>query len=138
MTETDPRGVGELLKDLRDQMSRLVRQEVELAQVETAEKISRVARNAALVAAAAVLAHAALLLALAGLALLLRAALIALGVASAVAAWAAVLLLALLLAALAAGIAHLGVLRLRATGLAPRRTANSLKESREWLQTKLG
>ena len=60
-TASENRSITDLLKDLRDESSRLVRQEVALAKTELSEKAAKLGRNAGYMGAGSGLAHAALI-----------------------------------------------------------------------------
>jgi uncharacterized membrane protein YqjE len=57
----DDRGLGQLLSDMTSQMGTLVRQEIELAKVETKEEVTRAGKAAGMMAGAGFSAYLALL-----------------------------------------------------------------------------
>jgi len=61
-TPRDERSVGELVSDVSQKVSTLVREEIELAKAEVSEKISQLARGAAVGAAAGIFAFLGLIL----------------------------------------------------------------------------
>ena len=127
----DPRdrGVGELVKDLANQTSTLVRQEIKLAQAEVTQKGKVAGRGAGMLAGAAVAA----LLALGALTAL---AIVALD--SFMALWLAILIVTLVWAAIAAALAQAGRKSLRsATPPAPQ-TVETVKEDIQWAKTQTG
>jgi len=72
--ESDPhneRSVGELVSDVSQKVSTLVREEIELAKAEVSEKVSELAKGAAVGAAAGVFAFLGLILLMHGIAWLL-------------------------------------------------------------------
>jgi uncharacterized membrane protein YqjE len=122
------RPAGELLKDLSQQTGTLVRQEVELAKAELAQKGKQLGAGAGLVVGAAVVA----LLALGALTACLIAAL-----ASAVATWLAALIVAVVYAAIAAALAVVGRGRIqKAAPPAPEQTIETVKEDVQWAKTR--
>jgi uncharacterized membrane protein YqjE len=124
--ELRDRGTGELVKDLSAQVTRLVRQEVELAKAETAEKGKKAAVGVGMFGGAGV----------AGLLMLgsLTACLI-LAFALAVSAWAAALIVAALWGVIAAVLALQGRARMREIGKpVPEKTVETLKEDVQWLK----
>lgn len=130
MPETrDDRSLGDLFAELTHETSTLVRQEVELARVELSQKVSRVGKDAASLAVGGALAYA-------GVLALVAAAILGLGEAG-LPWW----LSALLVGAVVGGIGYLLVERARSaikrTDVAPRRTAETLKENREWAKEQL-
>lgn len=136
MNTHNDRPLGGLFKDLKNQLSDLVRQEVDLAKTEASENVKRLATDASILIAGIVLA------AVVGLVLL--AALCA-GVACAlslvldwrIAAWLGPLAVGIVLGIVACGLILGGVLRLRRARLAPRKTSQTIREDKVWLQEKV-
>ncbi len=118
--ELRDRPVGELMRELAEETSTLVRQELELATAEMAQKGRRAGPGIGMVGAAAVIGLAALgaltaffILALDG----------------AIANWLAALIVALVYAAIAAGLYFAGRERVKEAGPpVPERTAQSVRE----------
>jgi hypothetical protein len=118
--ELRDRPVGELMRELAEETSTLVRQELELAKAEMAQKGRRAGPGIGMVGAAAVIGLAALgaltaffILALDG----------------AIANWLAALIVALVYAAIAAGLYFAGRERVKEAGPpVPERTAQSVRE----------
>ncbi len=130
MPETrDDRSLGDLFAELTHETSTLVRQEVELARVELSQKVSRAGKDAASLAVGGALAYA-------GVLALVAAAILGLGEAG-LPWW----LSALLVGAVVGGTGYFLVERARSaikrTDVAPRRTAETLKENREWAKEQL-
>ena len=122
-------GIGELVKDLADQTSTLVRQEIKLAQAEVTQKGKVAGKGAGMLAGAAVAA----LLMLGALTALLIVVLD-----SFMALWLAVLIVTLLWAAVAAVLAMAGRKALQsATPPAPQ-TVETVKEDIQWAKTQTG
>ena len=123
------RGVGELVKDLANQTSTLVRQEIRLAQAEVTEKGKVAGRGAGMLGGAAVAA----LLALGALT-----ALVIVVLDSFMALWLAVLIVTVLWAIVAAVLAQAGRNALQsATPPAPQ-TVETVKEDIQWAKTQTG
>jgi uncharacterized membrane protein YqjE len=123
------RGIGELVKDLANQTSTLVRQEIKLAQAEVTQKSKLAGKGAGMLAAAAVAA-------LLGLGALTAVLIIALD--GALALWLAALIVTVLWLALAAGLAMAGKKALeRATPPVPQ-TVETVKEDIQWAKTQTG
>jgi uncharacterized membrane protein YqjE len=128
-TEPRDRGIGELVKDLANQTSTLVRKEIQLAQAEVTQKGKVAGKGAGLLAGAAVFG----LLALGAL----TAALIAL-LDKAMATWVAALIVMALWALVAFVLAKAGQKSLqRATPPAPQ-TVETVKEDIQWAKTQTG
>lgn len=120
----DDRSLGELFAELSRETGTLIRKEVELAKTELSTSVSRLGRNAGMIAAGGALLYAALLLLLGSLAFGLA----ALGVAL----WLAILIVALL----AAGGGYLlvtgGLKAARRTNVTPVQTLETMKENARW------
>jgi uncharacterized membrane protein YqjE len=121
--------LGELLKRLSQQVSALVRQEVELAKAELAVKGRTLGRAAGLFGAAALLG----LCALGALT-----AMLILALDEAIPAWAAALVVTIALAAIAGALALMGKRRLEEAGPpVPTEAIETTKEDIEWAKTQL-
>ncbi len=131
MPETrDDRSLGDLFAELTHETSTLVRQEVELARVELGQKVSRVGKDAASLAVGGALAYAGFLALVAA---------VILGLGEAGLPW---WLSAFLVGAVIAGVGYYLLDRARSAmkqaDVVPRRTAETLKENREWAKEHLG
>lgn len=126
--ELSQASVGELVKQLSDQTSRLARQEVELAKAELAVKGKRAGIGAGMFGAAGFFGFY-------GFGVLLAAAV--LGLATAVAAWLAALIVAGVLGALAGGLALQGKTKVQqATPPMPEQATDSVKEDVQWAKSR--
>jgi MFS family permease len=124
------RPLGELVKQLADQTSTLVRQEIELAKAETTLKAKTAGRGAGLIGAAAVIGLLAAGALTAFLIMLLDGAL---------ANWLSALIVAIVFAAVAGGLALAGKNRIqRATPPVPEQTIETVKEDAQWAKTRAG
>jgi uncharacterized membrane protein YqjE len=120
------RSTGELVKDLSREASALVRQEIQLAKTEMAEKAVDAGTGLAALMSAAVAA----LLALGALT-----ALLILALDDAIPGWAAALCVTVLWAVVSAAMALFGRQKLREMGKPiPEKTVETLKEDIEWLK----
>jgi Putative Actinobacterial Holin-X, holin superfamily III len=126
-----------LFKKLRDDTTTLVRDEISLAKTEISEKITSTSRNVGYLAAGALVAYAAGILILQGISLLLRDLLILGGMNQTSAS-----LLGFLIVAAVTGL--VGVLlivkalnTLKKEPLTPTKTAETLREDKEWVQNKV-
>jgi MFS family permease len=129
-TDARERPIGELVKDLTEQTSRLVRQEIKLAQAELSVKGKQAGKGAGLLAGAAVVGL------LAGGAL--TAFLIAL-LDEWMPTWLAALIVTVLWAVVAAVLAKAGQNKLKEAGPpVPEQTVETLKEDVEWAKTQTG
>jgi hypothetical protein len=126
--ELHERPVGELLRELSDQTARLVRQELELAKAEFAEKGKQAGIGGGIFGAAAVVG----LLALGALTACLIAVL-----STAIDVWLAALIVAVVYAAIAGALALVGRGRIKqATPPAPEQTIETVKEDVQWAKTR--
>ena len=132
----DDRSIGQLLKELTQESSTLLKQEMNLAKTEMSEKASRVGANLGEVAvggAVAFLGAIALLLAVVyGLTSLLNK-FMSLGVA----AWLAPLIVGIVLAAVGYSLIKKALATLKQESITPQRTTQSLQENKEWLKQKI-
>jgi MFS family permease len=121
------RPVGELVKQLADQTSTLVRQEIDLAKAELTQKGREAGKGAGLFAAAAVIGLLAAGALTAFLIMLLDGAL---------ANWLSALIVGIVFAAVAGALAVAGRNRIqRATPPVPQQTVETVKEDVEWAKT---
>ena len=120
------RSLGDLFAELSRETGTLVRKELELAQIEVGQKLSRAGRHAALIGTGGVIAHAGALALVAAVVLLL--------VVAGVPAWAAALIVAIVLVAAGGLIVRSGLASMRADDLAPKETIQTLKEGAAWVK----
>jgi Co/Zn/Cd efflux system component len=119
MMQTDDRSLKELLSDLTNSLTTLVRKEIQLARAETSEKITQSMVALGAIAAGAILALSALIVLLQALVI----AIAEMGVPPALAS----LIVGLVVAVIAYVLIHKGTNDLKATNLAPARTMDSLR-----------
>jgi uncharacterized membrane protein YqjE len=126
--EARDRPIGDLLKDLSDQTSTLVRKEIELAKVELAEKGKKAATGAGMFGGAG-------LFGVFGFGALTACVIAAL--ATVLAVWLAALIVAVVYAAIAGVLALRGRTQVRqATPPVPEQAVDSTKEDLEWVKTR--
>ena len=132
----EERSIGQLLKELRDETTTLLRQEVDLAKTEISEKASRVGTNLGSLAmggGVAFLGALALLAAVVyGLTSLLNQ-FMSVGVAI----WLAPLIVGLVLAAIGYSLVKKALATLKQESLTPTRTTQTLQENKEWLKARM-
>jgi hypothetical protein len=126
------RSIADLLKELRDESSTLLRQEVALAKTEMAEKASAYGKNAGAVAVGSAVAYAGALLMLAGVTVALALVLhrIGMGVHGW---WVAPLIVGGIVAAVGYSMINKGVSTLKRQSPVPEQTVKSLQEDKQWL-----
>ena len=135
-TVKDDRSIGQLLKELTQESSTLLKQEVNLAKTEMSEKASRVGTNLGHVAVGGAVAFlgaiALLLFAVYGLTSLLDQ-FLPLGVAV----WLAPLIIGAILAGVGYSMIKKSLETLKRESVAPEKTTQSLQENKEWLKEKI-
>jgi uncharacterized membrane protein YqjE len=127
--DTRDRGIGELVKDLANQTSTLVRQEIRLAQAEVTERGKTAGRGAGMLAGAGVAA-------LLGLGALTAVIVIALD--GALALWLAALIVTVIWFVVAAVLAMAGKKALQASTPPAPQTVETVKEDIQWAKTQTG
>ena len=125
----DGRSIGSLLGDLGRQVSTLVRKEIELAKVEVTSGVGRAGKAAAMAGAGGAIAYAGMLVLL-GAAVL---GLIELGLD----AWLAALIVGAVVLVIGGLITSMGVSRMRAVELAPKQTAETVRENVEFVKEQM-
>lgn len=134
----DSRSIVDLIKELRDESTTLVRQEIALAKAEMSEKASKAAVNAAFLGMGAVVTGvAAIFLAAAATVGIYLGLVYGLDLSHANAGWLAPLITGLVLGAI--GVAHIlkGKTGLQEAMTAPDRTIDSLKRDRDMIAEKV-
>jgi hypothetical protein len=126
MQATDDRSLKDLVGDLTSSVSTLFRKEIELARAETSEKINQAVVAGGSIAAGGILALAALIVLLQALVI----ALAELGLAPALSA----LIVGGIVAIIAFALIYKGTNDLKASNLAPTRTADSLRRDAEMVK----
>ncbi len=127
MATTDDRSVGELLKELSEQTSTLVRQELDLAKAEMSEKGKQAGLGAGMFGGAGLFGLLALIALTACLVMALDRAMVD---------WLAALVVAAAYAAIAGALALQGRNKVReAAPAVPEQTRDTLKEDVEWAKT---
>lgn len=117
------RSVGDLFGELSQEMSTLVRQEVQLAKAEMSQKASRVGKDLGFLAVGGAVAYA-------GFLALLAAAILALALV--LPGWAAALIVGVVVAAIGFFLVRKGLKDLKQTDPAPRETLQTMKEDVQW------
>ncbi len=127
MATTDDRSVGDLLKELSEQTSTLVRQELDLAKAEMSEKGKQAGMGAGMFGGAGLFGLLALIALTACLVMALDRAMVD---------WLAALVVAAAYAAIAGALALTGRNKVReAAPAVPEQTRDTLKEDVEWAKT---
>jgi hypothetical protein len=125
----DERSLGDLFSDLARETSTLVRQEVQLAKAELTQSATEAGRGAAMLAAGGLVAYAGLIFVL----LAIVYGLIETGMDP----WLSALIVGLVVIAIGAVLLLRGRESLKPDNLAPRKTVETLKEDRAWVQEQI-
>ena len=134
-TRTSHDSLAPLLKELRDETTMLIRQEVALARAEITEKAARFARNAAFIAAGGLVAYAAFIFVLLSLRDLITWGLANTGLSLAMAIWLGPMILGIIIGAVGWALVAKGKQALQQEGLTPKQTVETLREDRAWART---
>jgi hypothetical protein len=129
--------IPDLLRQLRDDTTTLVREEIALAKTELSEKLAATSRNAAYLAGGAMIAFSALLLLLMGFAYLLGHAFVSRGTEPGAAAFLGFVIVAVAVGAISATLIMKALKTLRGDTLKPEKTVRSLREDKQWAQSKI-
>jgi xanthine/uracil permease len=134
---THPNSIPSLLRDLRDETTTLFRQEVALAKTEMKENVSRMTSHAVHIAVGGFVAYAGVIVLLIGIGHLLGALLIRAGLDPQVAQWLAPSIVGLLVAIIGWAMLTKAKNAMANEDLKPRQTIDSLRENKQWAQSKL-
>lgn len=118
--------LGELITDLSEDFSNLVRQEIKLARVETMETVSRASRNVIMIAAGGALAYAGLIVLLLALAVLIGQAIDSY--------WLAGLLVGVIVLGIGGILISSGRNGLKNVSVTPEKTIETLKDDARWVK----
>ncbi|CAN5297968.1 hypothetical protein BH23VER1_BH23VER1_34040 [soil metagenome] len=127
----------ELARELRDETSALIRDEVALAKTELSEKASLAGRNLGFIVGGALVGYSGLVLVLLSLGWLIARAFISAGMAEAMAVFLGLLIVGVLILALSAALVMKGVATLKSQSLRPEKTIDSLRRDRDWGKEKV-
>jgi len=114
------RSLGELLAELTQEMTTLVRQEITLARVEMTDKVSNVAKQVGLLAVGGALAYSGVLAIVAALVILVSK--------SGLEMWASALIVGIVVAAAGGFLVKKGIDTIKGQDLVPRQTLETLKD----------
>lgn len=132
-----PNSIPGLLRELRDETTTLMRQEVALAKTEMKENVSRLGSHAAHIAVGGVVAYAGVIVLLIGIGHLLGAVLIRAGLDREVAQWLAPTIVGLIVAIIGWVMLSKAKSAIAHEDIAPRKTIDSLRDNKQWAQSKL-
>jgi putative superfamily III holin-X len=126
-----------LFKKLRDDTTALVRDEILLAKTEISEKVATTSRNVGYLAAGALVAYAAVMLILLGLSFTLREQFILRGMSEPNAALLGFVIVGVVVGLIGAVLIVKALNTLKKEPLTPTKTAETLKEDKDWVQDKV-
>jgi hypothetical protein len=132
-----PNSIPGLLRELRDETTTLFRQEVALAKTELRDNVSRLGGHAMHIAMGGFVAYAGIIVLLIGIGHLLGALLVRMGVDEQIAQWLAPTIVGLIVAIIGWAMLAKAKNALTQTDLVPRQTIESLRENKQWAQSKL-
>lgn len=133
----NPNSIPNLLRDLREDTTTLLRQEVALAKSEMKENVSRMGSHAAHLAVGGFVAYAGIIVLLIGIGHLLGALLIRAGIDEQVAQWLAPSIVGLIVAIIGWAMLAKAKHAMAHEDLAPKQTIDSLRENKQWAQSKM-
>ena len=128
------RSVGSLLKELRDEMTTLMRQELALAKTEMSEKFSKASRNTTYIAIGGAVCFAGMLFLLVGVSALIYVGLVYAGLSHYLSGWLAPVITGAVVAIIGYAMLQKGISTLKRMSVTPDKTMDSLKEDKQWLQ----
>lgn len=128
--------IGGLLKELRDESTTLMRQELALARTEMSEKASKAARNAAYTGVGAALLYLGVFFLLAAVSMALALLFNRWGM-DPHGWWIGPLIVGATLGLIGAAVTQKGIATLKRESLVPEKTVQSLQEDKQWLQEKV-
>jgi uncharacterized membrane protein len=134
---TEQPTVGELLKDLREESTLLLRQEIALAKKEISEKISTAARNLTYVAGGALAAYCPITFVLLAISSLIAQTLAVHDVSIGWAIFLGLLIVGLIIGVVSIVMIGKGAQTLKKISLTPEKTVETLKEDKTWAQNKI-
>jgi hypothetical protein len=134
---THPNTLPHLLRDLRDETTTLLRQEVALAKAELKENASRLSSHAIQIAIGGFVSYAGMIVLLIGLGLLISSLLVRAGVDRDLAQWLAPALVGAVVALIGWGMVARARRAMSSDDITPRQTIATMRENKDWAQSKL-
>jgi hypothetical protein len=131
------RTLTDLLKELRDESIRLLRQEFALAKTEVSDKAVRTGRNVGYLAAGGAIAFAGALVLLFACVVGLYVALTAAGLSHATAGWLSPLIVGGIVTAIGYGFVQKALTTLKNESLTPERTVETMQDNTQWIKEKV-
>lgn len=129
--------IPELFRQLRDDSSTLLREELNLAKTEINENVSKAARNAGYLAAGGLVAYAGLVTILIGVGFLIRQFFVDQGMQQGISTFLGLLITGIIVGIIGGVLISKAMHAFKNETLAPERTARSLREDKQWAQNKI-
>lgn len=126
-----------LLRDLRDETSTLIQQELALAKAELKENTAKITSHATQVAIGGFVAYAGVIVLLIGLGRLVASVLVRFGLDADLAQWLAPSVLGLVVAIVGAGMLSRAKHAMANDDITPNQTIDTMRETKDWAQNKL-
>ena len=126
----EDRSLGELLGELAQETTTLVRQEMNLAKIELSDKVSKLGKDVGAIAIGGAVLYAGLLTLIAALVLLLAQLRV-------IEAWASALIIGVIVAAIGGVMVKKGMDGLKHIDPVPHETVESLKEEKQWAKEQM-
>ncbi len=136
MAPTEENSVSALLKQLRDDSTSLIKQEVALFKTEMSEKGERVVRNGVAIAVGGFVALLGLIFVLQAVSSLVTVGLVAAGLDPEFALWLGPLIVGVVVATIGLVVAQKGLATIKKESLKPHQTIDSLNQDKKWIQQK--
>lgn len=133
----DQASIGDLVKQLQEDSTSLIRDEVALAKTEISEEISMVGKNIGFLVAGALVGYAALVILLIALGSLIAEGLVAMGLHLALAHFLGLAIIAIIVGLISAALVKKALDKLKTTNLVPERTVESLKNNKEFVEDQI-
>lgn len=134
--EIERESFGDLIRDLRDEVMIMIRQQIELAKTETNEKVSRLLKNTGALFAGGLVLYTGFLFLIAGLTFLGYQGLLAAGLSTGFAMWLAPLITAVVVGGIGAFLVMNAIKTYKKTSFTPGKTIHTLKEDQKWITKK--
>ncbi len=134
--QTDRRSVADLVRELRDETTGLLREEVALAKTEMQEKVSRVGRNTTTLIIGGAVAHLGLIFLLLAATGGLEALFVANGL-PVQGVWLSPLIVGLVVGGIGLAMLVVAKNKLKRTSVVPEKTVQTLKDDKRWAQEKI-
>ncbi|HVU35910.1 MAG TPA: phage holin family protein [Opitutaceae bacterium] len=132
-----PHSLSSLIRNLRDETTTLMRQEIDLAKAELKDNTAHLASHAVQIAIGAFVGYAGAIVILVGIGLLVSSIFVRLGMQQDMAVWLALVIVGVVVALIGGGMAMRAKKAIAAEDIAPRQTGRTLRADKQWVENKL-